>query len=99
MVLFVYITRLASNEKFKINLKEMVNIINPGFILIIIILIIFFSKNYSIINITVTNRNIILFRKSITVITIIVITYLFLTLIVVVKVASKIEGPLRSFIE
>lgn len=98
IVLFIYITSLAYNEKFRIKLNDQINFINLTILLIIIFNLNFFEKIYYSIRQNLYDNIIILFNSSLIFITLIIIRYLLLTLIVVVKVASKIEAPLRSFI-
>lgn len=113
LILFIYITSIASNEqfKFKINLYTFF-IIN---LLIIIILLFFyflniktffFNKIFNLDNLyiikfktlTFENRFILnkIYNFPINIITIILINYLFLTLIASVKITNIFEGPLRS---
>lgn len=109
LVLFIYVTSLASNEIFNFSIKLII-IILIRFILFYIILY-FIDKNL-IINYIINNENEnILIIKSylienslilnklynfpINFITIILIIYLFLTLIAVVKITNIFEGPLR----
>lgn len=109
LVLFIYVTSLASNEIFNFSIKLIIIII-IRFILLYIILY-FIDKNL-IINYIINNENEnILIIKSylienslilnklynfpINFITIILIIYLFLTLIAVVKITNIFEGPLR----
>jgi NADH-ubiquinone oxidoreductase chain 6 len=100
MVLFIYITRLASNEKFELNIKSSYQL--SRWLLIILIfttLIIFYNKNRTPENFTILKQTIILFSSPIFTITFLVITYLLLTLIIAVKITSKFEGPLRRVIK
>lgn len=99
IVLFVYVVRLASNEKFELKLEEisLLSVIRLT-VVVIIIFPAFFQKN---INNQITNffdQTIIIFSNQIVILVIIVIVYLLFTLIVAVKVSSKYEGPLRNFI-
>lgn len=110
LILFIYITSLASNELFFFSIKYFFIITR---ITIIIALIIFiFDKNFiyfylenieikSINNIFIyINENVLILRKlynfPINLITIILINYLFLTLIISVKITNLYKGPLRS---
>lgn len=98
IVLFIYITRLASNEKFSIKINDQFNIINLIVLIVILLNFNFFENRYTNINQNLYENTIILFNSSLIFLTLIIIRYLFLTLIVVVKVASKIEAPLRRSI-
>ena len=96
MVLFIYIARLASNEKFKFNINNL-----TSQLIIILILTLVFILNF--------NSQVIKFNKEefleiifkiysfmIINLTIFTIFYLIFTLIVVVKIMSLKEGPLRT---
>lgn len=98
LILFIYIRRLASNEKFKINIK-----------IIILLLIIFafideflqerqINETQNIIRIEITEHLSIgkLYNKKSISITLIIVMYLLLTIIVVTKIVKHYEGPLRS---
>ena len=96
IILFIYITRLASNEKFT------PTITTAALAVVVITLILtagyhnqFFANPINITIIILPQLNII-FSKSVAVTTIIIITYLLVTLIIVVKISKKKEGPIRS---
>lgn len=112
LVLFIYVSRIASNEIFKpkINIKK---IFFFTLILIIIIQFIFFNNitwinlsiNSDIINfhdliLFLNNENKINLRKLYNnqtfLIIIILVIYLFITLIAVVKITNIFYGPIRS---
>jgi NADH-ubiquinone oxidoreductase chain 6 len=109
LVLFIYITSLASNEIF--NLKIFPIYISFFLILFFIIIILFVDKNIIFINFTnnetsslqiikplILENSIILnkiYNFPINLITILLIIYLFLTLVAVVKITNIFEGPLR----
>lgn len=109
LVLFIYVTSLASNEIFNFSLKLIIfSLINFIFIYFIFLimdknLIINYLINYEtdeLINIKrylIENSLILnkLYNFPINLITIILIIYLFLTLIAVVKITNIFEGPLR----
>lgn len=109
LVLFIYVTSLASNEIFNIS-----NIILFFFIsnFVIFIIIFFISDKLLILNnlILQENENLIfiksfikenslhlnkLYNFPINLVTILLIIYLFFTLIAVVKITNIFEGPLR----
>lgn len=110
LILFIYITRLASNEKFKFSSKLLI-----WSICIIIFIIIILKIDPIIINIItktsnrleifnninlLKNENLntlnILYNKPNYIITIIIINYLLITLIAVVKITKFNHGPLRQ---
>lgn len=109
LVLFIYVTSLASNEIFSFSIK--IFCINFIIIFFIISLLIFIDKtiltsyitNLEIDSITLItsylNENVLILNKlynfPINLITIILIIYLFLTLIAIVKITNIFEGPLR----
>ena len=98
IVLFVYITRLASNEVFSLNVKN--RLIYTATLLTVATLI---SEG---INSQLKNQSITptlkrfagIYSEAIVLPSSTTIIYLLLTLIVVVKVTSKYEGPIRSLI-
>lgn len=100
LILFIYITRLVSNEKFKFN--PIILFLNG--IILIIILLINLNENF---NFTLLNKPRIIFiynlnnnfRKFITsnsIIIILIIIYLLITIIAVVKISTFKSGPLRQ---
>lgn len=109
LVLFIYVTSLASNEIFNFSLKLLTfRFVNFG----IIYLIIFFIDKNLIITYLINHetesltqiRNLLkenslilnkLYNFPINLVTILLIIYLFLTLIAVVKITNVFEGPLR----
>jgi len=97
IVIFVYITRIASNEKFNLFVKEIITII---IILMRAITLInwnnLFQQNHEWKINLLGKQNIIIFSEAITPITLIIITYLLLTLIVSVVISTKNKGPLRN---
>lgn len=112
LILFIYITSIASNEQFKfkinVNLIKILVTINLLFLLIFITFnqkLLFFNKiqNFEINNILIIKNlifenNFILnkiYNFPINIITILLINYLFLTLIATVKITNIFEGPLR----
>lgn len=109
MVLFIYVTSLASNEIFNFSLKILTfRIINFCFFYFILFfidknLIITYLINHEndsltqirtflIENSLILNK---LYNFPINILTILLIIYLFLTLIAVVKITNVFEGPLR----
>nr|UFZ13096.1 NADH dehydrogenase subunit 6 [Protohermes sinuolatus] len=108
LILFIYMTSLASNEMFSISMKT--TFINM--LLFSILLIIFFTDSFSWIS-NETNLDMNLFKNLIYTensseliklynfptmnLTLLLINYLFLTLIIIVKITNIFFGPLRQF--
>lgn len=112
LILFIYITSIASNEIFKvsINLKIISFYIFIFFVFFLIVLIfdlkiLFFNKIFNIDNENLTQIKTLFIENNLTlnklynfpmnIITILLINYLFLTLIATVKITNIFEGPLR----
>lgn len=109
LVLFIYVTSLASNEMFNFSIKLLlvsVTIFSSIFLTLIFVdknIIINYLINYENETIILTKSFLIensimlnkLYNFPINVITIMLIIYLFLTLIAVVKITNVFEGPLR----
>nr|YP_010265410.1 NADH dehydrogenase subunit 6 [Cyphoderus aff. similis]UIR97922.1 NADH dehydrogenase subunit 6 [Cyphoderus aff. similis] len=97
MVLFIYTTSLMSNEKFnstwRDNFKMMIFMI---MILIMINLFWPFNIKKSFMNMNMLNFITLNFSFNMVTPILLVMVYLLITLIVVVKISSKIKGPLRS---
>jgi len=97
MVLFIYITRLASNEKIIFSIA-------PRLVALLLSIVIFINSPFS--NETTEFKYFFTSIKSFYSIysrplfmpTIMAIIYLLFTLIVVVKVASKYEAPIKNTI-
>nr|YP_009942722.1 NADH dehydrogenase subunit 6 [Populicerus confusus]QOC72417.1 NADH dehydrogenase subunit 6 [Populicerus confusus] len=98
LILFIYMSSLASNEKFKINLK-------PMFIMIMIFIVseeliqdMQINEQQNILkNEYMDHLSLIkLYNKKSMMITLIMVLYLLLTMIVVTKLVKHYEGPLRS---
>lgn len=109
LVLFIYVTSLASNEIFSFSRKIIFNITFFYIIFIIFFIIndklilINYLKNFEISKINnkasffLENRLILnkLYNFPTNIISIILIIYLFFTLIAIVKITNIFEGPLR----
>nr|YP_010288398.1 NADH dehydrogenase subunit 6 [Polypedilum nubifer]UKO31614.1 NADH dehydrogenase subunit 6 [Polypedilum nubifer] len=112
LILFMYMTSIASNEQFKfkinVNLMKILVTINLLFLLIFITFnqkLLFFNKiqNFEINNILMMKNLIFennfmlnkMYNFPMNMITILLINYLFLTLIATVKITNIFEGPLR----
>jgi NADH-ubiquinone oxidoreductase chain 6 len=105
LILFIYITSVASNELF-IKIKIMPAILITLFIVSLLAVFVLIDPMLLTSNLEETTEIITKRSDSITVIrlfnypnniiTISVVVYLFLTLIVVVKITESHQGPLRS---
>nr|UQJ73431.1 NADH dehydrogenase subunit 6 [Diamesa sp. 9XL] len=109
LVLFIYVTSLASNEMFSFSMKIFIMSISILFISLVMMLIMdnsmianFLSNNevYSMMDMkSFINENTVslnkLYNFPTNMLTILLINYLFLTLIAVVKITNIYEGPLR----
>nr|AVN68203.1 NADH dehydrogenase subunit 6 [Melanozosteria sp. Cairns, Australia] len=107
LVLFIYVTSLASNEMFYLSMKMIMMIM----IIMVLILTTLYINN---INIQINNTEMMmydyilptenelinsllkLYNKPTNMITIMLASYLFLTLIAVVKITNISKGPLRQ---
>lgn len=114
LILFIYITSLASNETFKFNINK--KLIIFWYLLFFLIFLIFYSNDFKFLSIEIkkinddknslfiikiiAEKNIITLNKiynfPINMITIILVFYLFLTLITSVKITNIFKGPLRT---
>uniref|UniRef100_A0AAU6PTH1 NADH-ubiquinone oxidoreductase chain 6 n=1 Tax=Homidia sp. TaxID=3054010 RepID=A0AAU6PTH1_9HEXA len=99
MVLFVYITSLASNEMFKINYWD-----NSILMLTTLMLTLgltnftFFNEMWSNMTFSILNKILMIFSKNMILPTLTIMSYLLFVLIVAVKISSMMEGPVRNFI-
>jgi NADH-ubiquinone oxidoreductase chain 6 len=114
LILFIYITSLASNETFKLSINHKLIIFYfLIFCLIILLYYIFDFKNitietkkintdknsFFILKTLIENNKIILnkmFNFPINITTILLVFYLFLTLIISVKITNIFKGPIRT---
>jgi len=107
LVLFIYVTSLASNEMFSISSKSL--IFTLLFITLVFIICLLYDHIIWLIPSSLLNESTLLFNFQILptflfklyntyscVFTIILISYLFLTLVVVVSITNIFHGPLRS---
>nr|YP_010414117.1 NADH dehydrogenase subunit 6 [Omophron limbatum]URQ84659.1 NADH dehydrogenase subunit 6 [Omophron limbatum] len=111
LILFIYMTSLASNEMFKFSMK-LTNLIMLIMIIMIIIYLIIDYMNFNILtknsNLMEFNNNLMnlknenlltlkmIYNKPNYLVTLIMVNYLFLTLIAVVKLTNIKYGPLRQ---
>nr|AVE15644.1 NADH dehydrogenase subunit 6 [Popa spurca spurca] len=104
LVLFMYVTSLASNELFAYSNKIFLMI---AFLPTIFIITYYLNFNYSmnlyenmenslVLNIMFNNFLLKMYNQPINMITILIAAYLFLTLIAVVKIINIYKGPLRQ---
>nr|QXM16919.1 NADH dehydrogenase subunit 6 [Neoneuromus maclachlani]UFZ12901.1 NADH dehydrogenase subunit 6 [Neoneuromus ignobilis] len=108
LVLFIYMTSLASNELFSISMKNLLFNMMMIFIMFIFILMeIYPSFNFMFnSDMNYTNNLMLINENSLDLIklynfptmnlTLLLINYLFLTLIIIVKITSIFYGPLRQ---
>nr|YP_010875367.1 NADH dehydrogenase subunit 6 [Pycnoscelus surinamensis]WGW15114.1 NADH dehydrogenase subunit 6 [Pycnoscelus surinamensis] len=101
LVLFIYVTSLASNEMFSMSMKILVSSILISMSIMIFMKMQLSIKNQEtmsfLINNSMTHIPLIkLYSTPTSVITILLATYLFLTLIAVVKITNIFKGPLRQ---
>jgi len=96
MVLFIYISRLAYNEKFKILNKEFFYQILIIFIITLPIIIFYETKTPKSTKLEIREFIFKIYSSSSAIITSLTIIYLIITLVVVVKITSQFSGPLRS---
>lgn len=97
IVLFIYISSLASNEKILLFLIWNPKKLIPIFIITFSIILIFIN-NQILSNPSYIHRNELVFKiysPNIIFLTLIAIIYLLLTLIIIVKITTLKEGPLR----
>nr|YP_010621003.1 NADH dehydrogenase subunit 6 [Periplaneta constricta]WAX39386.1 NADH dehydrogenase subunit 6 [Periplaneta constricta] len=104
LVLFIYVTSLASNEMFYMSMKMMLIMI---LIMLMLMLLINFNQTtnnmenmmheymYNMEN-EMMNSLMKLYNQPTNLITIMLASYLFLTLIAVVKITNILKGPLRQ---
>nr|YP_009169968.1 NADH dehydrogenase subunit 6 [Polypedilum vanderplanki]ALD88421.1 NADH dehydrogenase subunit 6 [Polypedilum vanderplanki] len=112
LILFMYMTSIASNEQFKFKINFFIITLLNIFIILMIFYfyflsqkLMFFNKIHSMENLNIIfMKNLILennlmlnkmYNFPMNLITILLINYLFLTLIVTVKITNIFEGPLR----
>nr|YP_010895090.1 NADH dehydrogenase subunit 6 [Dideopsis aegrota]WJW73616.1 NADH dehydrogenase subunit 6 [Dideopsis aegrota] len=110
LVLFIYVTSLASNEMFTFSTKMFILMLMNLMILTIMIIfmdkmiLMFNSMNNEMISISSLNNYIIenslnlnkLYNYPTNMITILLINYLLITLIAIIKITKLFYGPIRS---
>nr|YP_010939916.1 NADH dehydrogenase subunit 6 [Aularches miliaris]WLG65253.1 NADH dehydrogenase subunit 6 [Aularches miliaris] len=109
LVLFIYITSIASNELFNIKINNW--IMNSSFMILLFLFFLIldftimmdnfknsdtkmFSKNFTFQEMSISLYK--LYNNPTFMITIIMMMYLFLTLLVVVKITNIYKGPMRK---
>nr|DAZ87544.1 TPA_asm: NADH dehydrogenase subunit 6 [Trichosia splendens] len=108
LVLFIYITALASNEMFNFSMKLLLIFFSALFMMFVLSLLtdkiqFIFINNYEMNNIfyySEIKENYLMINKlynyPTNMITLMLINYLFFTLIVIVKITNFFYGPLRN---
>nr|YP_010692467.1 NADH dehydrogenase subunit 6 [Cepora nadina]WBV74620.1 NADH dehydrogenase subunit 6 [Cepora nadina] len=111
LVLFIYVSSIASNELIKFSTKMKINLVFLSFFIIIMMIsaknYMFsdffineemnnFNQNYLFFNEYKTNLSK-LYDKQTFMLIMMIIIYLFITLIAVIKITNIFFGPLRSF--
>nr|ASY97934.1 NADH dehydrogenase subunit 6 [Mesopteryx alata]QXF68501.1 NADH dehydrogenase subunit 6 [Mesopteryx alata] len=104
LVLFMYVTSLASNEMFFYSNKIFFSIISLPLIFFFIYIIhpLYFMNSYENLENSYTlsmipnNFLLKMYNKPVNMMTILIASYLFLTLIAVVKIINIYKGPLRQ---
>nr|YP_010946983.1 NADH dehydrogenase subunit 6 [Symplocodes ridleyi]WGO57740.1 NADH dehydrogenase subunit 6 [Symplocodes ridleyi] len=101
LILFMYVTSLASNEMFSLSYKMILLSSLISIILTIMYMNFPTFHNPDSINVLSLNNTLLfslikLYNQPNGIITILVVSYLFLTLIVVVKIINIFKGPLRQ---
>nr|YP_009712015.1 NADH dehydrogenase subunit 6 [Gastrophysa polygoni]QGA74025.1 NADH dehydrogenase subunit 6 [Gastrophysa polygoni] len=105
LILFIYMTSIASNEKFKFSSKLMMFFMFMNILMILLLLMDFFYFNFKINMIDIYNQNLNYnFKMSMNkymnypqnFIMLMTIIYLLITLIMIVKITSMYKGPLRQ---
>nr|WGO57987.1 NADH dehydrogenase subunit 6 [Pseudophoraspis clavellata] len=105
LILFIYITSLASNEMFLFSMKLLFSSIMIMMMIIIMTLMLNFNlpnmMNQETLSFLIINNSsslplIKLYNQPTNMITIMLASYLFLTLIAVVKITNIFKGPLRQ---
>nr|QXP43459.1 NADH dehydrogenase subunit 6 [Koreocerus koreanus] len=98
LILFIYMSSLASNEKFKINMKMMAITITATWMTEDLMQSMQINETQNLINIEYTEQLSLnkLYNKKSMSITLIMVMYLLLTMITVTKLVKHYEGPLRS---
>nr|QTC08185.1 NADH dehydrogenase subunit 6 [Parachauliodes rastellus] len=106
LVLFIYMTSLASNELFSFSMKSLM--INSMITFMIILMLYIFTPNMNFLNLDMNKFNAMLINTENNIellklynfptmnLTLMLVTYLFLTLIIVVKITNINQGPLRQ---
>nr|QTC08120.1 NADH dehydrogenase subunit 6 [Parachauliodes asahinai] len=106
LVLFIYMTSLASNELFSFSMKSFM--LNSMIFFITLIMFTLFTPYFNLLNLDMNNFKLIsiysenniellkLYNFPTMNMTLMLVMYLFLTLIIVVKITNINQGPLRQ---
>nr|AXS65056.1 NADH dehydrogenase subunit 6 [Tenebrionoidea sp. 5 KM-2017] len=105
LILFIYMTSIASNEKFKINLKLIITMITLTLMIMFLLnYLLFYKLNLNMLSydMTMFNNKMIINYSMIKFIShplnmlfTFIVLYLFFTLVAVVKISKLTSGPLR----
>nr|YP_010946359.1 NADH dehydrogenase subunit 6 [Balta vilis]WGO57077.1 NADH dehydrogenase subunit 6 [Balta vilis] len=101
MVLFIYVTSIASNEMIQMSMKMTMTI---SITLLVMMLMVNYypemnnqeTNNMMFINSNTLNNMMKLYNNSTNMITVMMASYLFITLIAIVKITNIFKGPLRK---
>nr|QWZ47665.1 NADH dehydrogenase subunit 6 [Metidiocerus impressifrons] len=98
LILFIYMSSLASNEKFKINMKMMIITVMIFIMMESLMQDMQINEAQNLNSTEYTEQLSLnkLYNKKSMMITLIMVLYLLLTMIVVTKLVKHYEGPLRS---
>nr|QGT34995.1 NADH dehydrogenase subunit 6 [Orthonychiurus folsomi] len=98
MVLFVYMTSLASNEKFKISLKLFPMIVVSGLMFLSIFILSTETQIFIFNKMMINNFIFFIYSNNIIYPTLMLMTYLLLVLIISVNIIKMYNAPMRSMI-
>nr|AGO28140.1 NADH dehydrogenase subunit 6 [Sphedanolestes impressicollis] len=103
LVLFIYMASVASNEKFKSSIKMMqfmIIMVSSSMMSSYLVEKMILDKQYSMIKISIKNEQMLslikMFNLHNMTITIMTVSYLFMTMIVISYIVDVFEGPLRT---
>jgi NADH-ubiquinone oxidoreductase chain 6 len=97
IVLFIYISSLASNERFSVELKGNYLLTGLGISAIAVLVNnLINAQSIKILQVTATNTIFKIYSPNIASLTFLTIIFLLLALVVIVSITSIKEGPLRS---
>nr|QTC08159.1 NADH dehydrogenase subunit 6 [Parachauliodes japonicus] len=106
LVLFIYMTSLASNELFTFSMKSL--LMNSMIVTIILMMLYIYTPYLNLLNLDMNKLNMMMINTENNIellklynfptmnLTLMLVIYLFLTLIIVVKITNINQGPLRQ---